>query len=229
MTQEVSVVHCNVSPSAMVQGPAMNFSVELVALAWYATFFLLSAVFLWARWKSCKGLNGGVYHVPACHEELEDIRENILNYNEEGGGEQDQDAYNMAELQVSIQTSPDYCFYKKGKTAKLNSIFSDVAWGVGVQEQTQTSATARAAPFMSGDLGWFLFDAVRGADCEPQALPQDSLQVFCTEGEGSGAGSLSTLSSSGLDEETVYDEIKQWGPKFEKLRELYSHTHAEDV
>lgn len=32
----------------------------------------------------------GVYHIPAEHESWEDIRENILNYNEEGGGEQDQ-------------------------------------------------------------------------------------------------------------------------------------------
>lgn len=32
----------------------------------------------------------GVYHIPTEHESWEDIRENILNYNEEGGGEQDQ-------------------------------------------------------------------------------------------------------------------------------------------
>lgn len=32
----------------------------------------------------------GVYHIPAEHQSWEDIRENILNYNEEGGGEQDQ-------------------------------------------------------------------------------------------------------------------------------------------
>lgn len=32
----------------------------------------------------------GVYHIPAEQESWEDIRENILNYNEEGGGEQDQ-------------------------------------------------------------------------------------------------------------------------------------------
>lgn len=51
---------------------------------------LFSAVVLWARWKSRKGLTGGVYHVSAHHEDLEDIRENILNYNEEGGGEQDE-------------------------------------------------------------------------------------------------------------------------------------------
>lgn len=51
---------------------------------------LFSAVFLWARWKRHKGLGGGVHRAAADHDDLEDIRENILNYNEEGGGEQDQ-------------------------------------------------------------------------------------------------------------------------------------------
>lgn len=31
-----------------------------------------------------------MYHVSAHHGEWEDIRENVLNYDEEGGGEQDQ-------------------------------------------------------------------------------------------------------------------------------------------
>uniref|UniRef100_A0A8B9QAR0 Cadherin domain-containing protein n=1 Tax=Apteryx owenii TaxID=8824 RepID=A0A8B9QAR0_APTOW len=128
-----------------------------------------------------KGLNGGVYHVPAHHEDLEDIRENILNYNEEGGGEQDQ--------------------------VRL----------ILVQEHTKTLATTRRASFTSGDFGRYLLDVVRGADHQPQALPHDSLQVFCPEGEGSVAGSLSTLGSSGLGEDTVCDDIKEWGPKFEKL------------
>lgn len=51
---------------------------------------LLSAGLLWAHWKTRKGLHGGVYHGSAHPEDLEDIRENILNYNEEGGGEQDE-------------------------------------------------------------------------------------------------------------------------------------------
>ncbi|GAB0195567.1 neural-cadherin-like [Grus japonensis] len=184
---------------------------------------LFSAVFLWARWKSHKCLNEGVYHVSAHHEDLEDIRENILNYNEEGGGEQDQDAYNMAELQVSIETSPAYSLYKKKENpTKGNSFFSKAS--PTTQEQTDTSATT-AVSFTSGDFSQYLSDVVRGADC----LPQDSPQVFCTEGEGSLASSLSTLSSAGLDEGIVYDDIKEWGPKFEKLSELYSHTDAEDL
>ncbi|XP_009892389.1 PREDICTED: neural-cadherin-like [Charadrius vociferus] len=163
---------------------------------------------------------------PFLLDDLEDIRENILNYNEEGGGEQDQDAYNMAELQVSIQTSPAYSLYKKEKATKLSSFFS--AASPGMQEQTKTSATTEFS-FTGADFGQYLSEVVRDADRHLQAVPQDSLRVFCTEGEGSVASSLSTLSSSGLGESLVYDDIKEWGPKFEKLSELYSHIDAEDL
>uniref|UniRef100_A0A1A7WVU6 Transcription initiation factor TFIID component TAF4 C-terminal domain-containing protein n=1 Tax=Iconisemion striatum TaxID=60296 RepID=A0A1A7WVU6_9TELE len=47
----------------------------------------------------------GVYHIPAEHESWEDIRENILNYNEEGGGEQDQNGYDITELKRPLCSS----------------------------------------------------------------------------------------------------------------------------
>ncbi|NWX98396.1 CADN protein, partial [Nothoprocta ornata] len=106
--------NCEITLAIFHKDAGLSFSsMFAICICFLALLVLLSAMFLWAHWKSYKGPNGGIYHVPSCHEDLEDIRENILNYNEEGGGEQDQDAYNMAELQVSIQTSPDYCFYKK--------------------------------------------------------------------------------------------------------------------
>ncbi|CAL1603245.1 unnamed protein product [Knipowitschia caucasica] len=74
---------------------------------------LLLGIFLYTRWRSYKGLKEGVYHVSAHHDGWEDIRENVLNYDEEGGGEEDQNAYDMAELQKSLQPSPaqsiQYC------------------------------------------------------------------------------------------------------------------------
>ncbi|CAL8404572.1 unnamed protein product [Boreogadus saida] len=77
------------------------------------TLVLLLGIFLYTRWRSYKGLKEGVYHVSAHHDGWEDIRENVLNYDEEGGGEEDQNAYDMAELQKSLQPSPaqsvQYC------------------------------------------------------------------------------------------------------------------------
>lgn len=137
----------------------------------------------------------------------------------------------MAELQRSLQTSPAYSlslYKKKGKPSELNCPLSgNVA--PSPQEQLKASATRRSSSFTSEDFGRYLSDVVRDADQQPQALPHDSLQVYYTEGESSVASSLSSLDSSGLDEETVYDDMKEWGPKFEKLSELYSHKETEDI
>ncbi|KAJ1083503.1 hypothetical protein NDU88_003662, partial [Pleurodeles waltl] len=60
-----------------------------ICVCFSAILVLIVGVFLWNRWKSKTTLNEGVYHISAYHDDLEEIRENILNYNEEGGGEQD--------------------------------------------------------------------------------------------------------------------------------------------
>ncbi|XP_074824817.1 neural-cadherin-like [Natator depressus] len=224
--------YCEITLAIFHKDAGLSFSsMFAICICFLALLVLFSGAFLWTRWKSHKGLNGGVYHVSAYHDDLEDIRENILNYNEEGGGEQDQDAYNMAELQRSLQTSPAYSlslYKKKGKPSELNCPLSgNVA--PSPQEQLKASATRRSSSFTSEDFGRYLSDVVRDADQQPQALPHDSLRVYYTEGESSVASSLSSLDSSGLDEETVYDDMKEWGPKFEKLSELYSHKETEDI
>ncbi|XP_042677339.1 LOW QUALITY PROTEIN: neural-cadherin-like [Centrocercus urophasianus] len=219
--------NCEITLAIFHKDTGLTFSsMFAICICFLALLALFSAVFLWAHWKRHKSLEGAVHRAAAHHDDLEDIRENILNYNEEGGGEQDQDAYNMAELQVSIQPSPAYSLYKKKvKTTKLNSFFS--AASPSMQEQTGTSVTMQSS-FTSRAFGQYLSDVVRDADHGPQAVPHDSLQVFHNEGEGSVASGLSTLSSSEPDEAIVYDNIKEWGPKFEKLSELYSHTDAGD-
>ncbi|PKK25791.1 neural-cadherin [Columba livia] len=220
--------NCEVTLAVFHKDTGLSFSsMFAICICFLALLALFSAVFWWARWNTRKGLNGGVYHGSVNPEDMEDFRENILNYNEEGGGEQDQDAYNMAELQVSIQTSPAYSLYqKREKPTQPKSFFC--AASPSTQEQSRTSV-ATGTSFSSGDFGQYLSGVVRNADCHPQAAPQDSLRVFCTEGGGSAAGSLSSLSSSAPEEGIGYDDLKEWGPKFEKLSELYSQRDAEDL
>ncbi|NWH61172.1 CADN protein, partial [Geococcyx californianus] len=106
--------NCEITLAIFHKDTGLSFSsMFAICICFLALLALLGAAFFWARWRHHKGLDGGVYPVSAHPEDLEDIRENILNYNEEGGGEQDQDGYDMAELQVSIQTSPACSLYKK--------------------------------------------------------------------------------------------------------------------
>lgn len=122
-----------------------------------------------------------------------------------------QDAYNMAELQVSIQGSPAYSLHRRKEAAARQS-------------------SLRAAA--GAELGRALPVLLREAERRGPAPPQDSLRVFCTEGAGSSAGSLSSLSSfssAGMGGGSACEDIREWGPKFERLRELYSHREAGDL
>ncbi|XP_053257900.1 neural-cadherin-like [Podarcis raffonei] len=221
--------NCEITLAIFHKDAGLSFSsMFAICICFLALLVLLSGVFLWTRWKSHKSMNGGVYHVTTCHDDLEDIRENILNYNEEGGGEQDQDAYNMAELQMSLQTSPAYSLYKKkGKRAELQSPVScDLP--ASPKEQLEALSTGLGSSFSSIDFGCYLSGVVRNMDQLHHALPCDSLQVFYTEGECSEASSLSSLGSGGWEEDTAYGDMKEWGPKFEKLSKLYSHAESDD-
>uniref|UniRef100_A0A672H8B9 Neural-cadherin-like n=1 Tax=Salarias fasciatus TaxID=181472 RepID=A0A672H8B9_SALFA len=62
------------------------FAISICVMAFLGSYVDYVMFYLWRH----KGLKEGVYHVSAHHGEWEDIRENVLNYDEEGGGEQDQ-------------------------------------------------------------------------------------------------------------------------------------------
>lgn len=59
------------------------------------------------------------------------------------------------------------------------------------------------------------------ADNDSLAFPMDTYHVYSIEGTGSGAGSLSSLSSVIPDDDFSYDCLRYWGPKFEGLSDLY--------
>ncbi|XP_068617100.1 neural-cadherin [Brachionichthys hirsutus] len=106
--------HCEMTLAVYREDVGLSFSsLFAICICFMALLVLLLGIFLYTRWRSYKGLTEGVYHVSAHQEGWEDIRENVLNYDEEGGGEEDQNAYDMAELQKSLQPSPgqsvQYC------------------------------------------------------------------------------------------------------------------------
>jgi len=131
----------------------------------------------------------------------DDVRENLQAYHDEGGGEEDNDAYDMAALQPLPPGAP-VRIDDKPKMAEPQHRFP------------------RDMP-PDTDIGEYINDAKKQADNDPTAPPFDSLLVFDYEGQGSDAGSLSSLNSGTSDGSQDYNYLNNWGPRFQKLADMY--------
>ncbi|KAJ3596028.1 hypothetical protein NHX12_002437, partial [Muraenolepis orangiensis] len=85
--------HCELTLAMSLDQDASSLSISsmfAICICVLAFLVLMLGLFMYSCWRRHKGLEEGVYHVSTHHGEWEDIRENVLNYDEEGGGEQDQ-------------------------------------------------------------------------------------------------------------------------------------------
>ncbi|KAF7382710.1 hypothetical protein HZH66_013112 [Vespula vulgaris] len=77
------------------------------------------------------------------------------------------------------------------------------------------------------NVGIFIEDHKKRADSDPNAPPFDDLRNYAYEGGGSTAGSLSSLASGTDDEQHEYEYLGAWGPRFDKLADMYGPTTEE--
>nr|XP_020472798.1 cadherin-8 isoform X2 [Monopterus albus] len=134
----------------------------------------------------------------------EDVRENIIRYDDEGGGEEDTEAFDIATLQ-----NPDGINgYLPRKDIKPDLQF-------------MPRAGQHSGP-NGVDVDEFINIRLHEADNDPTAPPYDSIQIYGYEGRGSIAGSLSSLETASSDSDQNYDYLREWGPRFRRLGELYS-------
>ncbi|XP_014013339.2 cadherin-7-like isoform X1 [Salmo salar] len=151
---------------------------------------------------------------PLILEEARDVRENIVRYDDEGGGEEDTEAFDMVALRnlnvirdpkVRRDVTPDtHTFFPYPMSSSSQPVYKTLPDNVVFRE--------------------FIWDRLKDADVEPSAPPYDSLQTYAFEGSGSVAESLSSLESLSTDSEQNYDYLSTWGPRFKKLADLYGNS-----
>lgn len=141
----------------------------------------------------------------------DDVRENIISYDDEGGGEDDMNAYDITPLRIPIDATGTPIVGKPGPG--------------------QLKDPTRQRPYPPGahpDVGDFIRDHLEKADNDPNAPPFDDLRNYAYEGCGSTAGSLSSLASGMDDHEQDFDYLNGWGPRFQKLATMYGQGESED-
>ncbi|XP_004842708.1 cadherin-15 isoform X2 [Heterocephalus glaber] len=139
------------------------------------------------------------------------LRDNILNYDEQGGGEEDQDAYDISQLRHPWE--PVFPSFPPGRPP----LRREAPLGRGRPQPP------RAPPASPADIAGFIRDGLQAADCDPSVPPYDTALIYDYEGEGSVAGTLSSPVSSVGEEDQDYDYLQDWGPRFARLADLYGH------
>ncbi|KAI2649351.1 Cadherin-7 [Labeo rohita] len=155
---------------------------------------------------------------PLFLEDERDVRENIVRYDDEGGGEEDTEAFDMVTL--------------RNLNIVRDSKVQDVSPETASVYPYSTSATSRTSYKMLPDnivFQEFIWDRLKVTDVDPSAPPYDSLQTYAFEGNGSVAESLSTLESPSSDSEQSYDYLSNWGPRFRKLADLYGNLEGSSI
>lgn len=155
-------------------------------------------------------------------EDDEDMRDNVIKYNDEGGGEQDTEAYDMSALRSLYDFSEI-----KG---------SDGGGGLGEGGPSGNPASERhALPqwVQSPDLDFSLFRdyicrKVEQADEDLSVPPYDSFQTYAFEGSDSPVLSLSSINTWSSSSEQDFSYLGAWGPRFRQLAALYAGRRGEE-
>ncbi|XP_029955543.1 cadherin-20-like [Salarias fasciatus] len=147
-----------------------------------------------------------------CDEE-ENVHENIVRYDDEGGGEEDTEAFDIAAMWNPREAHHHH-------PSKLRQ---DMLPEIESLSRYVPQACVMGGGGGGGDsnVHGYVLAKLLEADVDPCAPPYDSLQTYAYEGEGSVAESLSSLQSGTSNTDHEYDYLNDWGPRFKKLAEMY--------
>ncbi|XP_041103170.1 cadherin-20-like [Polyodon spathula] len=140
----------------------------------------------------------------------ENVHENIVRYDDEGGGEQDTEAFDIAAM-----WNP-----RESQVVKFRQDM--------VPEIESLSRYVPQNYMGDSNVHGYVLAKLYEADVDPCAPPYDSLQTYAYEGEGSVADSLSSLQSVTTNTDHDYDYLSDWGPRFKKLSDMYGVSEMDN-
>lgn len=138
-------------------------------------------------------------HHDGWHEkDMDDIRETIINYEDEGGGERDTDY----DLNV-LRSPPIY------------------------EDKPYKDELRRKEPNEVPDIGGFLVEKKDTCDKDTDAYPCDDVRHYAYEGDGNSTRSLSSLASCTDEGDLKFDYLSNFGPRFRKLADMYGEEPSD--
>lgn len=146
-----------------------------------------------------------------------EIHEQLVTYDEEGGGEMDTTSYDVSVLN-SVRHG--------GTKPPRPTMDAQPAVYTQVQKPPRLTPGAHGGP---GEMATMIEVKKDEADQDGGGPPYDTLHIYGYEGSESIAESLSSLGTDSSDSDIDYDFLNDWGPRFKMLAELYSDPREELV
>lgn len=136
------------------------------------------------------------------YKDMDDIRENIINYEDEGGGEVDT-GYDLNVLRTIYDAPP------------IDSKIPPVGMKTRGSDEVP-------------DICGFLDGKKESCDKDPDTNPFDDVRHYAYEGEGNSEGSLSSLASCTDDGDLKFNYLSNFGPRFRKLADMYGEEPSDE-
>ncbi|XP_006269884.2 cadherin-5 [Alligator mississippiensis] len=202
-TLPISICKCNergevtfCEASAKIVGVSIQ---ALVAIFVCILTIIVITLLLFLRKRHKKDLN-------VLRNNVAEIHEQLVTYDEEGGGEMDTTSYDVSVLNSARKNT------MKPPRLNLEPVLSPYAQ---IQKPTESGHSG------TGEMEIMIEVKKDEADNDGDLLPYDTLHIYGYEGAESIAESLSSLESGSSDSDIDYDFLNDWGPRFKMLAELY--------
>uniref|UniRef100_A0A3P9ITA0 Cadherin-20 n=1 Tax=Oryzias latipes TaxID=8090 RepID=A0A3P9ITA0_ORYLA len=195
---EGNAMSCNAEAYSLPASLSRGALIAILACIFVLLVMILLMLSLRSHWKK-----------PYLCDEEENIHENIVRYDDEGGGEEDTEAFDIAAMWNPREV------HHRGKTRQ------DMLPEIESLSRYVPQACVVGGGRGDGNVHGYVLAKLLEADRDPCAPPYDSLQTYAYEGDGSIAESLSSLQSGNSNADHEYDYLNDWGPRFKKLAEMY--------